>query len=780
MVQRKSFNHIPAQTARTLTGVRRMAVMLLMMLSTTITLYAETKLELTCVVVSDLAADANKVFKFKITLDDTTVNGTYGNMTFDDGVAIVTLKGGESASATGLAKGIDYIIDQDYDVDEFDLTTEGETGTISDNKSTATFTYTRKTSSGSQTTTYGLSTGTSEHGTLSLKVGDNDNATSAAEGAEVIVTVNAATGWQISGVTAEASTTWDQASARRRTGSTSDIPFANITPTKVDGTTNQWKFTMPPANVTVSATYKKVIQASWIQDIAAVTYNGSGQTPTVTVKDGTTTLEKDVDYTVSYTNNVNAALSTATTNAPTVTITAVATSDKYAGTATKTFTINKAALTVKADDKTVTFGDEAPTYSAQFSGFAEGDSKNDLDGALVLTCNYTKGDYATTYAIVPSGLTSRNYNIVFKTGWLAVHPASFNVSFATIGVEKTCGDEPFSNKLTSSMSGTVTYTSSNPSVATIDDKGLVTIHAAGTTLITGSVYVNGNYQREAAYYTVEVAEKILVDEPGMTISFDGHTYKIKIDEDKDVASGQVLPDEICDAHLTYARMLNISGKTAQSIDGESRYLFTVCLPFAPKFRAKYYTLAAVGDGTLQFDEIEGKPNAYTPYLVSIAHNVSVKNVATVVIGISGGDLSEAADEYDGIPYVNDNDISLCGDIAEPAPVDGYQLKGTLRGLTNADAAAEGAYILQSDGRWGVVKAGSADVFIPPFRAYIVGASQNTRSLDSSFGSGTTGIERIVTVDRDGTQRWYDLQGRRIEKPATKGIYIHNGMKVAIK
>ena len=99
MVQRKSFNHIPAQTARTLTGVRRMAVMLLMMLSTTITLYAETKLELTCVVVSDLAEDADRVFQFKITLDDTTVNGTYGNMTFYDGVATVTLKGEESVSA---------------------------------------------------------------------------------------------------------------------------------------------------------------------------------------------------------------------------------------------------------------------------------------------------------------------------------------------------------------------------------------------------------------------------------------------------------------------------------------------------------------------------------------------------------------------------------------------------------------------------------------------------------------------------------------------------------
>lgn len=620
------------------------------------------------------------------------------------------------------------------------------------------------TASADDVPTYELTKGYSEHGRIVIKI-NGAEVDAAAEGQTVKVSIIADEGWA-----GEPVGYWyaAEAAARRRTV---DIDFLDEVEFSSNGG-NVWSFTMQRANAEISAEYKKLLTNDdiTISEIASVGYIGKAQEPSVTVKDKGTKLVEGTDYTVSYSNNTNVGTATAT-------ITGIG---KYSGSNTVEFSIEKATLIVTANNVSITYGDAPPTYSVQYSGFAEGDSKNDLDGALVLTCNYTKGDYATTYAIVPSGLTSRNYNIVFKTGWLAVHPASFNVSFATIGVEKTYGDEPFSNKLTSSMSGTVTYTSSNPSVATIDDKGLVTIHAAGTTVITGSVYVNGNYQREEAYYTVEVAEKILVDEPGMTISFDGHNYKIKIDEDKDVASGQVLPDEICDAHLTYARMLNISGKTAQNIDGESRYLFTVCLPFAPKFRAKYYTLAAVGDGTLQFDEIEGKPNAYTPYLVSIAHNVSVKNAATVVIGISGGDLSEAADEYDGIPYVNDNDISLCGDIAEPAPVDGYQLKGTLRGLTNADAAAEGAYILQSDGRWGVVKAGSADVFIPPFRAYIVGASQNNRSLDSSFGSGTTGIERIVTVDHDGTERWYDLQGRRIEKPATKGIYIHNGMKVAIK
>ena len=72
--------------------------------------------------------------------------------------------------------------------------------------------------------------------------------------------------------------------------------------------------------------------------VAGATYNGKAQTPAVTVKDG----DVEVPVTVTYKNNTNAGTATAT-------ITAKEDSDYY-GTATKTFTIAKAAnpLTVKA------------------------------------------------------------------------------------------------------------------------------------------------------------------------------------------------------------------------------------------------------------------------------------------------------------------------------------------------------------------------------------------------------------------------------------------------
>ena len=58
--------------------------------------------------VSELAADADVEFKFVVTLNDTTINGNYGDMTFKDGVAEFTLKGGERATAEDLPANVEY------------------------------------------------------------------------------------------------------------------------------------------------------------------------------------------------------------------------------------------------------------------------------------------------------------------------------------------------------------------------------------------------------------------------------------------------------------------------------------------------------------------------------------------------------------------------------------------------------------------------------------------------------------------------------------------------
>lgn len=91
------------------------------------------------------AADATKEFTFTVTLSDTTISGTYGDMTFENGVATFTLKGGESKTASGLPNGVGYTVEEaDYSADGYVTTKEGDVGSIVGNEtSAATFTNTR-------------------------------------------------------------------------------------------------------------------------------------------------------------------------------------------------------------------------------------------------------------------------------------------------------------------------------------------------------------------------------------------------------------------------------------------------------------------------------------------------------------------------------------------------------------------------------------------------------------------------------------------------------------
>ena len=77
------------------------------------------------------SADPNKDWTFTVTLSDPTINGTYGGMTFVNGVATFTLKGGESLTATGLPAGITYTVTEaEANTDGYTTTSTGETGEI--------------------------------------------------------------------------------------------------------------------------------------------------------------------------------------------------------------------------------------------------------------------------------------------------------------------------------------------------------------------------------------------------------------------------------------------------------------------------------------------------------------------------------------------------------------------------------------------------------------------------------------------------------------------------
>ncbi len=61
-------------------------------------------------VISSIAPDNDTEFAFTVTLSDTTINGTYGDMFFANGVADISLKAGESVTAEGLPANVGYTV----------------------------------------------------------------------------------------------------------------------------------------------------------------------------------------------------------------------------------------------------------------------------------------------------------------------------------------------------------------------------------------------------------------------------------------------------------------------------------------------------------------------------------------------------------------------------------------------------------------------------------------------------------------------------------------------
>ena len=138
---------------------------------------------------------------------------------------------------------------------------------------------------------YDLTVGTSENGTLSFKVG-GETVTTADAGKTVTVVIAPNDGYVTTAVTATAYTSWGSARAKSLNPSLVDA----IT---VTGSANEWTFTMPEANVEVSAEYIIHIPTpaeeteagdKEVKNVAVIMEVVEGQTPVTDPKTGITTV----------------------------------------------------------------------------------------------------------------------------------------------------------------------------------------------------------------------------------------------------------------------------------------------------------------------------------------------------------------------------------------------------------------------------------------------------------------------------------------------------------
>jgi hypothetical protein len=88
--------------------------------------------------------------------------------------------------------------------------------------------------------------------------------------------------------------------------------------------------------------------------------------------------------------------------------------------ATVSINVQKAALTITADDKTKAFRAPNPLLTASYSGFVNDDAPDSLDAPVILTTPATNASSPGSYPITASGAADTNYAITFIPATLTI------------------------------------------------------------------------------------------------------------------------------------------------------------------------------------------------------------------------------------------------------------------------------------------------------------------------------------------------------------------------
>ncbi|WP_456458308.1 Ig-like domain-containing protein [Reichenbachiella sp.] len=100
------------------------------------------------------------------------------------------------------------------------------------------------------------------------------------------------------------------------------------------------------------------------------------------------------------------------------------------------FTIAKAALTVTAEDQSMTYGDEVPTLSFSYDGFVNEEDATALIEIPVASTLASESSDAGTYDISLSGGTADNYELILVKGTLTIEKAVATVTLSNLNFDE--------------------------------------------------------------------------------------------------------------------------------------------------------------------------------------------------------------------------------------------------------------------------------------------------------------------------------------------------------
>lgn len=178
-----------------------------------------------------------------------------------------------------------------------------------------------------------------------------------------------------------------------------------------------------------------------------------------------------------------------------------------------TLTITPHALTIRAQNKTKTYGATVPALTATYSGFVNGDTAASLDTPVILESSGTDSSAVGTYAITARGASGRNYTITFAPGTLTVNPAILTVKAQNTSKIYGAALPPLPYTFTGFVLGDTEVSLDTPVVITTtaaasSNVGSYPIQVSGATDANYTVrFVNGTFSVSKAPLTITADNK---------------------------------------------------------------------------------------------------------------------------------------------------------------------------------------------------------------------------------------------------------------------------------
>ena len=602
---------------------------------------------------------------------------------------------------------------------------------------------------------YKITKADTQNGSYSVTV-NGEEAETAVAGATVTITATPDTGYEVDGTPVVSVTTdWGRANARAMTRG--EIPTETGIEVTAGEAAGTWTFTMPNDDVTISLAFKKSNYA-----ISVSTVDGGS----ISAKKG------DAAVTTAHYGDTITLGNTPNTGWQFASYSVKDAADNAVTVANGKFAMPAGAVTVSA---TFSMIDYTVTIAEGITGGSISANKTTAHYGDTITLGNTPstGWQFVSYSVkdaADNAVTVANGKFAMPAGGVTVSATFSKINYAVTIAESITGGAVTADKTTAHYGDTITlgntpntgWQFASYSVKDAADNA-VTVANGKFAMPAGAVTVSATFSM--IDYTVTIAEGItggsisankttahygdtitLSNTPSTGWQFVSYSVKDAASNPIEVKNGKfVMPA----GSVTISTTFVIAGYEITVGPGEYATFFKEVALYVEDEDAVLYTIANVTDTEAQLSDAIKVAPAETPLLV---YNKSEESKTFLLIPTTNdADEVTPAEEFKG--SLTEGKIPASSSTADYYALNGYAFVWVKDAI---DIGANKCWLQIGD--------------------QPAAARAMTRSIVG--GGNTTNMDDVRWQMEDGN--YYDLQGRKVEKPNRKGIYIKGGKKVIVR